>query len=53
MDEDEIRRLQHVQRRAWGAAFAGMAFLVLMFFVAGLLLLLSLWRLVAGSPTLG
>jgi hypothetical protein len=52
MDEDEIRRLQRVNRRAWGAALAGSGIVLLIAFVAGLLFLLWLWSIVEGSPTI-
>lgn len=52
MDEDEIRRLQRVNRRAWGAAVAGSGLVLLVFLVAGLLFLLWLWSLVEGSKTI-
>jgi hypothetical protein len=52
LDDDEIRRLQRVQRRASGAAFLGTGILLLLFFIAGLLFLVWLWRAVDGSPTI-
>jgi hypothetical protein len=52
MDDDERRRLQRVNRRAWGAALTGFGVVLLVFFVVGLLFLLWLWNLVEGSPTI-
>jgi hypothetical protein len=52
MDDDERRRLQRVNRRAWGAALAGFGIVLLVFFVVGLLFFFWLWNLVEGSRTI-
>jgi hypothetical protein len=51
MDEDEIRRLRRVSRRAWGAAVTGTGIVLIVFMIAGLLFLLWLWSMVEDSPT--
>jgi hypothetical protein len=52
MDEEEHRRLQRVNRRAWGAALSGCGIVLLVFFVVGLVFLLWLWSLVKDSPNI-
>jgi hypothetical protein len=51
MNEDEIRRLRRVSRRAWGAAVTGTGIVLIVFMIAGLLFLLWLWSMVEDSPT--
>lgn len=53
LSDDEIRRLQRVNRRAWGATLAATGLLLLAFAVAGLLFLLWIASLIDGSPTIG
>jgi hypothetical protein len=51
MDQDEIRRLQRVNRRAWGAALTGTGIVLVVFMLAGLLFLLWLLSALEGSKT--